>query len=75
MASLDEIRHSLAHLLAAAVLKKYPKTKLGRKVKDGKIKDINEILDKKEKILEPEIVDSLLNLKTDFNVPLFFLFA
>jgi len=27
--SLDEIRHSLAHLLAAAVLKKYPKTKLG----------------------------------------------
>lgn len=28
-ASLDEIRHSLAHLLAAAVLKKYPDTKLG----------------------------------------------
>jgi len=28
-ASLEEIRHSLAHLLAAAVLKKYPKTKLG----------------------------------------------
>jgi threonyl-tRNA synthetase len=27
--SLDAIRHSLAHLLAAAVLKKYPKTKLG----------------------------------------------
>lgn len=27
--SLDEIRHSLAHLLAAAVLKKYPETKLG----------------------------------------------
>lgn len=26
---LDNIRHSLAHLLAAAVLKKYPKTKLG----------------------------------------------
>ncbi|MBI4991608.1 MAG: threonine--tRNA ligase [Candidatus Harrisonbacteria bacterium] len=29
MSSLEEIRHSLAHLLAAAVLKKYPKTKLG----------------------------------------------
>src|SRR3989338_1175546 len=29
MANLEEIRHSLAHLLAAAVLKKYPKTKLG----------------------------------------------
>ncbi len=28
-ASLDEIRHSLAHLLAAAVLEKYPDTKLG----------------------------------------------
>jgi threonyl-tRNA synthetase len=28
-ANIDEIRHSLSHLLAAAVLKKYPKTKLG----------------------------------------------
>lgn len=28
-AQLDNIRHSLAHLLAAAVLKKYPDTKLG----------------------------------------------
>jgi threonyl-tRNA synthetase len=28
-ASLDDIRHSLAHLLAAAVLKKFPKAKLG----------------------------------------------
>ncbi len=26
---IDEIRHSLSHLLAAAVLKKYPKTKVG----------------------------------------------
>ena len=42
-----------------------PKTKLGKKVKDGKIKNIDEILDKGEKILEPEIVDSLLNLKKD----------
>jgi threonyl-tRNA synthetase len=29
IATLEEIRHSLAHLLAAAILKKYPKTKLG----------------------------------------------
>src|SRR3989338_9106129 len=29
MLSLEEIRHSLAHVLAPAVLKKYPKTKLG----------------------------------------------
>ena len=42
-----------------------PKTKLGRKVKEGKIKKIDEILDKEEKILEPEIVDALLNIKTD----------
>lgn len=42
-----------------------PKTKLGKRVKEGKIKDIDEILDKGEKIMEPEIVDSLLNLKTD----------
>lgn len=42
-----------------------PKTILGRKVKDGKIKNIDEILDKNEKILEPEIVDLLLNLKSD----------
>ncbi len=42
-----------------------PKTLLGRKVKDKKIKNIDEILDKGEKILEPEIVDSLLSLKSD----------
>ena len=42
-----------------------PKTKLGKRVKDGKIKNIDEILDKNEKILESEIIDSLLNLKTD----------
>lgn len=40
-----------------------PKTKLGQLVKDGKIKNIDEAL--KYKILEPEIVDSLLNLKTE----------
>lgn len=42
-----------------------PKTKLGREVKDGKIKDIDKILDENKKILEGEIVDSLLSLKTD----------
>ena len=42
-----------------------PKTQLGREVKAGKIKNIDEILDKKRKILESEIVDSLLNLKSD----------
>jgi len=41
-----------------------PKTKLGKLVKEGKIKNIDEILNK-HKILESEIVDSLLNLKSD----------
>jgi len=42
-----------------------PKTKLGLEVKSGKIKNIDEILDNKRKILEAEITDSLLNLKSD----------
>jgi len=42
-----------------------PKTKLGKEVKTGKIKKIDEILDKKLKILEPEIVDSLIEVKSD----------
>jgi small subunit ribosomal protein S5 len=42
-----------------------PKTKLGIDVKNNKIKDIDEIIDKEKKILEPEIVDSLINLKSD----------
>jgi small subunit ribosomal protein S5 len=41
-----------------------PRTEIGRLVKEGKIKDIDEILGK-NKILEAEIVDSLLNLKSD----------
>ena len=40
-----------------------PVTELGKKVKAGKIKDINEAL--KSKILEPEIVDLLLKTKED----------
>ena len=41
-----------------------PRTKIGKLAKEGKIKNIDEILDK-YKILEAEIVDSLLSLKTD----------
>ena len=40
-----------------------PKTELGRKVKEGKIKTIDEAL--KYKILEPEIVDTLIKTKED----------
>ena len=42
-----------------------PITKLGREVKDGKIKNIDEILDDNRKILESEIVDSLINVKSE----------
>jgi small subunit ribosomal protein S5 len=41
-----------------------PKTEIGKMVKIGKIKDIDDILDK-YKILESEIVDSLLDLRSD----------
>ncbi|MEK6840628.1 MAG: 30S ribosomal protein S5 [Nanoarchaeota archaeon] len=42
-----------------------PKTKLGKDVKNDKIKNIDEILDSKKKILEEQIVDKLLNLRSD----------
>ncbi|MFB6246742.1 MAG: 30S ribosomal protein S5 [Candidatus Pacearchaeota archaeon] len=42
-----------------------PKTELGKEVKDGKIKNIDQILDADRKIMEPEIVDSLVSLKTE----------
>src|SRR3989344_3454653 len=42
-----------------------PKTKLGKEVKDKKIKNIDEILDSKRKILEEEIIDNLINVKSD----------
>lgn len=43
-----------------------PKTSLGAKIKSGEISDINYILDRRIKILEPEIVDALMpNLATD----------
>jgi len=42
-----------------------PRTKLGEEVKSGKIKNIDEILDNKRKILEEEIVGSLIDVKSD----------
>ena len=42
-----------------------PKTQLGREVKAGKIKDIDVVFKTGRRILEPEIVDKLLNLRTD----------
>lgn len=42
-----------------------PKTELGIKVKNKEITDIDEILNKGLRILEPEIVDTLLDLESD----------
>ncbi len=44
-----------------------PKTQLGRDVKEKKITSLSQILNSGKKIMEPEIVDSLLpNLEADF---------
>ena len=42
-----------------------PKTKVGKLVKGGKMKDLDYILDNKIKIAEPEIVDLLINTKME----------
>tara|TARA_Y100000310_G_scaffold45623_1_gene42499 strand:- start:3072 stop:3962 length:891 start_codon:yes stop_codon:yes gene_type:complete len=42
-----------------------PKTKLGLEVKAGKIKDIDQVLAQDKRILESEVVDTLLKLETD----------
>ena len=43
-----------------------PKTSLGMKIKNGEVSSIDYVLDRRIKILEPEIVDALLpNLTTD----------
>ena len=42
-----------------------PKTILGKKVQTGEVTNIDEILESGQAILEPEIVDSLLNLESE----------
>jgi len=42
-----------------------PKTKIGRKVKSGQLKDIDYILEHEKKILESEIVDTLINIESE----------
>ncbi len=41
-----------------------PKTKIGKLVKSGKVKDIEQVL-KEHKVLEAEIIDTLLKVKSD----------
>ena len=61
---IEKIREERIKQQQAEELEKWvPKTKLGRLVKDGKIKNIDEAL--KHKVLESEIIDSLLKLKSD----------
>jgi small subunit ribosomal protein S5 len=48
-----------------AVASWVPKTALGRLVKSGKERNIDKILAEHKKIIEPEIVDSVLNIETD----------
>lgn len=42
-----------------------PKTELGKKVKSGEIQNIDQILDSGMTILEPEIIDTLLDLESE----------
>jgi small subunit ribosomal protein S5 len=64
--SKEEIRAANeAERMKEAIASWVPKTQLGKAVKEGKEKDINKILSSRKKILEPEIVDSLLHLETD----------
>jgi len=61
---VERVREERIKQLQAEELEKWvPKTKLGKLVKEGKIKDIDKAL--KQKVLESEIVDYLLKLKSD----------
>jgi|SRR3989344_556643 len=61
---LEKIREERIKEQQAANLENWkPRTKLGKLVREGKIKTIDEALN--HKILEPEIVDTLLNLKSE----------
>ncbi len=42
-----------------------PKTQIGKDVRSGKEKNIDSIIESRQKILEPEIADTLLHLETD----------
>lgn len=58
-------RKDTASVVESDVSNWKPKTELGQKVKDKQITDIDEILDRSFRIMEPEIVDSLLKMEQD----------
>lgn len=53
------------HARATRIAAWEPKTQIGRDVKHGKETSIDNILKERKKILEPEIVDSLVKLESD----------
>lgn len=62
----QETKKSLEESAAKAKIAAWaPKTKLGKDVKEGKEKDLDKILSSSKKILESEIVDSLVHLESD----------
>ena len=58
---IEKKKEAKRNMLASWV----PKTKLGLLVKEGKEKNLDHILADRKKILEPEIVDSLVNLDSE----------
>lgn len=61
---MDKIREERSEIQRTEHIEEWkPKTNLGKLVKDKKIKNIDEVL--KNKILEQEIVDILLDIKSD----------
>jgi len=59
------VRKTAEELTAEHLLSWVPKTKLGKLVKEKKIESLDEILDEGRRILEPEIVDSLVKIESD----------
>lgn len=59
--TLDEQEENRQRVIAQWV----PKTRLGREVKEGKITNFDELIASGRKILEPEILDSLLRIESD----------
>lgn len=70
LAELEEVKKELSEKKKRNPYEKeeaewIPKTELGKQVKQGEIDNIDEILDSNKKILEPEIVDTLIELESD----------
>jgi len=61
----ETFREKTVRLEREKFLSWVPKTQLGKDVKEKKIKDIDYILDNNLKILEEQIIDSLIDAKSD----------